>query len=120
MSPEPTEVVTVDRQEQLGVMARGMLAQARLDDVIAELRRQAEENNRAAQAELPAPVEQGSDEWVARKAWLLDGQAIHGEVKTFYAPAYRALVSDDQVAYSRQRDLLMKALITIFGPIAQG
>lgn len=84
-------------------------------DVITEIRRRGEEKNRAAQANLPAPPAQPDPDWAARKAWLLDGQAIHGELKEFFWPALAALQADDQAVYSQQRDLLFKALRTFLG-----
>lgn len=85
------------------------------DEVIAHLRARAETRNRAAQATLPLPPSQADADFEARRAWLLDGQPIYGELKTFYFPALAALQADDQIAFSRQRDLLFKALRTIFG-----
>lgn len=79
------------------------------------LRARAEERNRAAQADVPPPPAQTDPEWAARKAWLLDGQPIYGELRTFFFPAMLALQADDQVAFSRQRDLLFKALRTFLG-----
>ncbi len=87
------------------------------EEIITAIRQRSELKNRTAQADIPAPPVQPEDQWRARAAWLLDGQPIHGELKTFYGPAYRALKAGDQAEYSRQRDLLMKALFTIFGPV---
>jgi hypothetical protein len=75
----------------------------------------AEAANRAAQAQLAPPTPQGQAAWLARKAWLLDGEPIYGELKEFFFPALLALQADDQAEYSRKRDLLFKALRTFLG-----
>lgn len=85
------------------------------DDLISAIRQHAEDTNRAAQAELATPPAMADTDWQARRAWLMDGQPIYGELKTFFWPALTALVADDQAEYSRQRDLLFKALRTFLG-----
>jgi hypothetical protein len=84
--------------------------------IIGAIRKRGEDLNRAQQSTLPYPLPQPDADWEARKAWLLDGQRIHGEVKDFYLPALAALKADDQVTYSRQRDLLFKALWFLDNP----
>lgn len=90
-------------------------AGATLHDIIAAVRCDAEAKHVAAQRLLDPPPSQPDLAWAARKAWLLDGQAIHGELSQFYCAAFRALQADDQATYSKQRDLLFKALKTFLG-----
>jgi len=90
-------------------------AGATQDELIAVIRYRSEQKNRADQGKLATPPAQPAPHWAARKAWLLDGQAIHGDLKEFFWPAFLALQADDQVAYSQQRDLLFKALRTFLG-----
>jgi hypothetical protein len=92
-----------------------LLNEGNAEAVIAAIRARAEERNRESQVEVPAPPTMPAQEWAARKAWLLDGQPIHGELKDFYFPAVVALRADNQAEYSAKRDLLFKALRTFLG-----
>lgn len=86
-----------------------------LDSIIVAARARSEAKNRAAQSDIPPPIKQSEADWKGRKAWLLDGHPIYGELKEFFFPALTALKTDDQLTFSRQRDLLFKALYTILG-----
>lgn len=86
-----------------------------VDELLTAHRERSEQRNRDAQKSLRAPAAMLDSDWVARKAWLLDGQPIYGELKVFYRAALDALQADDQAEYSRQRDLLFKALRTFLG-----
>lgn len=95
----------------------GLLDSQSPDDLIKAIRARSQERNRAAQAQIAAPPTMASDDWAARKAWLLDGQQIHGTLEEFYFPALEALQGNNQAEYSAKRDLLFKALRTMLGDI---
>lgn len=85
------------------------------DDVLSEYSTRLELRNRTDQAKLATPLPQPALAWAAREAWLHDGQPIHGELKMFAHAAYRAAKAGDQATFSRQRDLMYKAVLTFVG-----
>lgn len=108
------EIPDQQRQQRMAVLDT-LLSGGKVEDLMADLRARAEENNRAAQLVLPLPATQPESDWTQREAWLHDGQPILGELKLFAWEAYRAAKAGDQVAFSRQRDLLYKAVLTFVG-----
>lgn len=85
------------------------------DEFIAEVRTLARNQHLRKQTELPLPAKMGSAGWAARKEWLLSPTPVYGELQEFAWAAKRALVADDQEEFSRQRDLLYLAVMTVIG-----
>lgn len=114
-TPETPTKQTADDQQLRRESIIEELADSNLDELMAAAKARKEERNRIAQAQLPPPPAMQPTEWAAREAWLHDGQAIHGELKEFAWAAHRAAKAGDQVTFSRQRDLLYKAVLTFVG-----
>lgn len=109
--------VTTDKpQVSRDAMIDTLLADgASRDEIFAAIGARSEARNRAAQADIPAPRVQTDEDFDTRRAWLLDGHPIYGELQTFYYPALAALRAGDQIEYSRARDLMFKAMRTFLG-----
>lgn len=75
----------------------------------------AQEKTRAKQSEIPSPPPQSDEHWNQRKAWITDGKPLYGTLDIFLLAGLKALTENDQVEYSRQRDLMFKAVLTMLG-----
>lgn len=80
----------------------------------------AQEKTRERQSHIPAPPAQPDDHWNQRKAWITDGKPLYGTLDTFLLAGLKALAENDQAEYSRQRDLMFKAVLTMLGPNPAG
>lgn len=82
------------------------------EDILIALRQKNHARFVSRQEALPLKPLLDADGWTEHKAWHLDPQPVYGELKDFYIAGRVAMEGDDQVGFSRQKDLLFKAVGT--------
>lgn len=110
------DIKQIARHLRAGVSTDHLIREgATTEHLMMAIQHNAQEDNCDKQKHIPPPTTQPDEHWANRKRWLLDGQPIHGTMQDFYYPALECLRRDDQVGYSRNRDMLFKAIRTWAG-----